>query len=83
MIFIKKLGGITAVNTFEPIDTTMNSTVADVKINSMDIESTTTTVTYAIKQPSEYKNDFYVNLRASDIKKSESIVMMHKNLTSH
>lgn len=56
-------------NIFEPIDTTMNATVADVKINSMDIESTTTTVTYAIKQPSEYKNDFYVNLRASDIKK--------------
>lgn len=56
-------------NIFEPIDTTMNSTVADVKINNMDIENTTTTVTYEIKQPVEYKNDFYVNLRASDIKK--------------
>ncbi|MEG0308937.1 MAG: hypothetical protein RR636_13400 [Clostridium sp.] len=56
-------------NFFEPIDTTTSQTVADVKINNMDIENIKTTVTYDIKQPSQYTNDFYVNLRASDIKK--------------
>lgn len=56
-------------NTFEPIDTTTNCTVADVSINDTNIGSATTTLTYSIRQPEEYVNDFMVSLRASEIRK--------------
>lgn len=56
-------------NTFEPIDTTTNCTVADVSIGNTNIDGATTTLTYPVKQPDEYVNDFMVSLRASEIRK--------------
>ncbi|CEN21232.1 hypothetical protein [Paraclostridium sordellii] len=54
---------------FEPIDTTTNSTVANVSIEDSTISDAKTTLTYPIKQPDEYVNDFMVSLRASEIRK--------------
>ncbi|HAT4245993.1 hypothetical protein LIZ77_05480 [Clostridium perfringens] len=53
---------------FEPRETTTYATVAEVTINNASM-SNTTTLTYQIKQPNEYLNDFMVSLRASEIKK--------------
>lgn len=58
---------------FEPIDTTTNSTVASVSISDTDNEEVTTTQTYQIRQPEEYKNEFFVNLRSSDIRKVRNL----------
>lgn len=56
-------------NTFEPIDTTTNRTVANVSIDNSNIGEAITTLTYPIKQPEGYANDFMVNLRASEIRR--------------
>lgn len=60
-----------SIQPFEPIDTTTNSTVASVSISEGD--EVTTTQTFEIRQPEEYKNEFYVNLRSSDIRKVRDI----------
>jgi hypothetical protein len=63
------MGGLRLDNTFEPIDTTTNFTVANISIDNASIGSATTTLTYPIKQPEEYVNDFMISLRASEIRK--------------
>lgn len=60
---------------FEPIDTTTNSTVASVSISDSETGETkkTTSYTYPVVQPEEYKNEFMISLRASDIRKVKKI----------
>ena len=56
-------------NMFEPIDTTSNCTVADIKIKNTSMNTPVAVMTYVIKQPDEYAKDFIVGLRASEIRK--------------
>jgi hypothetical protein len=58
---------------FEPIDTTVIEPVASVTIQESDSEELSTTHIYPVRVPENYKNDFLVSLRASDIKKVRKI----------